>query len=136
VHWPGFLTQGRAGQFVRAHLGKQRLCPSRDWYLEIVPRTNYSCRSQHWPVIDPVVIQHPPPQNCYCGSSTFSWPIPVRGVHHGRGVRYYALYNVHMGVPVSQKDVSRRTVYHAWLHYWKGCRTKSHVICWSNTGSN
>ena len=67
-------------------------------------RTNCSCHYyQCLPEVGRAVSHHPPPaQNCYAVSSISSWPIPVRGVHHDKGGRYYALYSEHKVVPVQQ----------------------------------
>jgi hypothetical protein len=68
-----------------------------------------------------VAIHHPPPQNCYAGSSTSSWPSPVRGVRHGRDARYCALYSAHKGVPVQREVlVMEAPVPQEWLHILNG----------------
>lgn len=113
----------RGEQSVMAHLARLQLCLSRGCYLATAPRTNCSCHSRHSPGVDLAASQHPPPQNCYAGSLTFSWPIPVRGAHHGKGVRYCALYSVHTGVPVGQNQVSHRT-----LCITSGCIIEREVV--------
>lgn len=68
-----------------------------------------------------MAIHHPPPQNCYAGSSTSSWPSPVRGVRHGRDARYCALYSAHKGVPVRREVLVREPpVPQEWLHILNG----------------
>jgi hypothetical protein len=75
--------------------------------------------------------------NCYAVSWISSWLSPVRGARHGKDARYFVLYNAHMGVPVRQNEVSHRTLcFTTGCIYWKGCSTKSHVICWSIPRSN
>jgi hypothetical protein len=101
----------KAERSVKAHLVREKLFPTLGCFLAIVPaRTNYSCHHQRWYVPDLEAFHHPPPQTWYVGFSTSSWLAPVRGAHHGKGVRYFALYSVHMGVPVQQKEVSHRAL--------------------------
>ena len=71
-----------------------------------IDQRNYSIHYQHWPVSDLAVFHPHPAQTWYFGFATSSWPIPVRGIHHDKGVRYCVLYSVHTGVPVQRKNVS------------------------------
>jgi hypothetical protein len=83
-------------------------------------QTNCSFRCQHLLGLDLGAIHPPQPQNCYVDFLPSSWTTPVRGAHHGRGVRYYALYSVHMGVPVQRKDVSHKALsITSGCIYWK-----------------
>lgn len=102
------------------HLARAQCCPMYPVIDPELAQTNCSFRCQHLHSIYLAVVHPPPPQNCCVLSSTSSWPTPVREARHGRGGRYCALYSVHMGVPVQQKNVSHEsTKYHEWLHILK-----------------